>query len=137
MIAAITSLTAANPESFVLSRYTGDMNRRIDLAPLAGEIPVAVDVSVRLASIDNGLPARRAKAFATAFPGKTTILEILVPTVGGESATMSAWTWDARAWECWLPGKREDLTLRLEGNEWTVTNMNVVPNMSLAQTDCP
>jgi hypothetical protein len=90
MVGAIASLAVGNPESVVLSRYTGDMNRRVDLAPLAGEIPIAVDVDVRLALIDNGPSAGRAKAFARAFPGKTTILEISVPSLHGESATRTA-----------------------------------------------
>jgi hypothetical protein len=137
MVAAITSLAATNPDTVVLSRYTGDMNRRVDLAPLAGEIPISVDVDARLASIDNGPPAGRAKAFARAFPGKATILVISVPSLHGASATITAQTWDARAWECWLPGSGNSITLMLESNKWSVTSMSVLPKMSLAQTDCP
>jgi hypothetical protein len=137
MVAAITSLAAVNPDSVVLSRYTGDMKRRVDLAPLAGEIPIVVDVDVRLASIDNGPPAGRAKAFARAFPGKTTILEISVPSLHGGSATITARIWDARAWECWLPGRGSKITLMHDSNKWSVTSMTVERQMSLAQTDCP
>jgi len=119
----------------VLARYAGDMSRRLDLAPLTAETSVAVDLHAELAEIDNGPPERRSRAFANAFPRKTTILQVTVPNIHDTSATLIAWIWDARAWDCWLPGKADHITLSSEGEQWHVTSLSVEPNMSLVQ-DC-
>ena len=137
LVAAITALTTANPESVVLARYAGDIHKRLDLASLNYQVPVAVDVDGKLGPIDLGSPKYRAKVFELDFPRKTTILEVSVPDMHRGSATMTAWRWDARAWNCNLPGKSEHLTLRLEGRHWNVTITSADPKHLLLQTDCP
>jgi hypothetical protein len=124
-----------DPETMVLARYAGDMKLRLDLAPLVGDVPVAVDLDTRLAEIDNGPSARRAQAFARAFPGKTTVLVAEIPDLHEARATITLWVWDARAWECWLPGKVEHITMSRGGDEWRVASVDVKEGMSLT-TDC-
>ena len=137
LVAAIIALTATSPESVVLARYAGDIYKRLDLAPLNDQVPVAVDVGGKLGPIDLGSPKYRAKVFELDFPRKTTILELSVPDMHRGSATMTAWRWDALAWNCNLPGKSEHLTLRLEGGHWNVTITPADRKLLLLQTDCP
>ena len=137
LVAAITALTATNPESVVLARYAGDIYKRLDLALLNSQIPVAVDVGGKLGPIDTGSPKYRVKVFELDFPGKTTILEVSAPKLHGGWATMTAWRWDALAWNCSLPGKSEHLTLRRDEKHWSVTITSADPKALLLQTDCP
>jgi hypothetical protein len=137
LVAAITALTATNPESVVLARYAGDIYKRLDLALLNGQVPVAVDVGGKLGPIDTGSPKYRVRVFEFDFPGKTTILEVSAPKMHSGWATMTAWRWDALAWNCNLPGKSEHLTLRLDDKHWNVTITSADPKALLLQTDCP
>jgi len=134
VIAAIGALP--DPKEMVVARYAGDTRRRLDLSPLVSEIPATLDLDTRLAEIDNGPSARRARAFAKAFPGKTTVLVLAAPDLHEGWATITAWVWNARAWECWLPGRAEYLTLTQESDQWRVTDSKVVTDVSLAQSDC-
>jgi hypothetical protein len=137
LVAAVTALTAGNAGSVVLARYAGDIDRRLDLASLSSQVPVAIDVDDKLGPIDTGMPAYRARVFESDFPGKKTILEVSVPSLHGGWATMTAWRWDALAWKCALPGKAEQLTLRLENRHWSVTVKSTDPENLLLQTGCP
>lgn len=137
LVAAITAATAADARSVVLARYAGDIYRRLDLASLSRQVPVAVDAGGQLGPIDTGSPKYRAKVFETDFPGKTTILEMSAPSVRGGSATVTAWRWDALAWTCSLPGKAEHLTLRLEGKQWKVAATSADPERLLLKAGCP
>ena len=137
LVAAVTALTVGNAESVVLARYAGDIYRRLDLAPLNYHVPIAVDVDGKLGPIDAGVPTYRARVFEADFPGKKTILEVSVPNLHSGWATMTAWRWDALAWKCNLPGKAEQLTLKLEDKHWHVTVTSTDPNILLLQTDCP
>jgi hypothetical protein len=121
----------------VLARYAGDIYRRLDLASLSNQVPVAVDVNGKLGPIDTGPPTYRARVFELDFPRKTTILEVSVPNLHGDWATMTAWRWDALAWKCDLPGKAEHLTLKLEDKHWNVTVTSTDPKVLLQQRDCP
>ena len=134
IVAAVRSVPS--PETGVLARYAGDTRLRFDLAPLLDDISMAVDIDTQLAEIDNGPAARRARAFAKVFPGKTTILVAEIPDLHDTWATMTLWIWDARAWECWLPGKVEHITLSRVHEDWRVSSIDVKEGMSLAQTDC-
>ncbi len=137
LVAAITALTIADAKSVVLARYAGDIYRRLDLASLNNQVPVAVDVGGQLGPIDTGSATYRARVFETDFPGKTTILEVSAPNLRGGWATLTAWRWDALAWNCDLPGRAEHLTLRLEDKHWKVTVTSTDPKGLLLQTDCP
>jgi hypothetical protein len=137
LVAAITALTARDAESVVLARYAGDIYRRLDLASLSNQVPVAVDVNGKLGPIDMGPPTYRARVFELDFPRKTTILEVSVPNLHSDWATMTAWRWDALAWKCDLPGKAEHLTLKLEDKHWNATVTSTDPKVLLLQRDCP
>ncbi len=137
LVAAITAVTAGDARSVVLARYAGDIYRRLDLASLNREVPVAVDAGGQLGPIDTGMPKYRAKVFETDFPGKTTILELSAPSVRGGSATVTAWRWDALAWNCSLPGRSERLTLKLEDEHWKVTDTSADPERLLLKAGCP
>ena len=137
LVAAVTALTEGNADSVVLARYAGDIYRRLDLASLNHQVPVAVDVGGKLGPIDTGMPAYRAKVFELDFRGKETILEVSVPDLHSGWATMTAWRWDALAWKCDLPGKAEQLTLKLEDKHWIVTATSTDPKVLLLQTGCP
>jgi len=134
---AVAALSAGQERSTVLARYAGDRDRRLDLAPLAGELSVAVDAAGRLAPIDTGMPEYRARVFEYDFPGKTTILELSVPAVHGDAATLTAWRWDALAWRCELPGRKETVALRRIEGGWTVTARTPDPGAVLLRKDCP
>ncbi len=137
LVAAIASLAAADADSVVLARYAGDRYRRLDLASLNRQVPVKVDVDDRLGPIDTGPPKYRVRVFEYDFPGKSTILEMSAPKLRGGSATVTAWRWDALAWNCELRGKAEHLTLRLEDNQWRVTVTSADPDVLLLKAGCP
>lgn len=118
LIAAIAALTGDNGKSVVLARYAGDVHRRLDLASLSNEVPVAVDAGGRLGPIDEVSSKYRARVFETDFPRKTTILELSAPKRDGREATVTGWLWDALAWNCDLPGRAHSLTLKLENDRW-------------------
>jgi len=136
VVAAVASVTAGNPGSFVLARYAGDNYGRLDLASLHRQIPVAVDVDGKLGPIDTGPPPYRARVFEYDFPGKTTILELSAPKLRGDTATLKAWQWDALAWNCRLGGKSERLTLKLEGGQWRVTATAADPGAVVLEAGC-
>ncbi len=136
LVAAIKALTAADARSVVLARYAGDVYERLDLASLNRQVPVAVDFNGLLGPIDLGSPTYRARVFETDFPGKTTILEVSIPKVRGGRATMTAWRWDALAWNCSLRGKAEKLTLELVNERWNVAVASAGENV-LLKTGCP
>jgi hypothetical protein len=137
LLAAIASVAAGHANSIVLARYAGDRDRRLDLAPLAGEARIAVDASGRLGPIDTGMPEYRARVFEYDFPGRTTILELSVPAIRGDAATLNAWRWDALAWKCELPGKKEAIALRRVDGRWTVAATTPDPGSQLLRKDCP
>ena len=117
-IAAVVAATTGETDRVVLARYAGGVDRRIDLAPLDHQVPVAVDAGGRLGTIDWGPAQYRTRVFDYYFPGRTTILELSPPDVRGGSATITASRWDALAWKCELPGRSERLHLRFEGERW-------------------
>ncbi len=137
LVAAIAGLTAGNANSVVLARYAGDRYKRLDLASLNRQVPVAVDADGRLGPIDTGPPKYRARVFEADFRGKTTILEVSAPNIHGRSATITAWRWDALAWNCRLPGKSEQVTLALENDHWKVTGTSVDPEALELRAGCP
>lgn len=136
MAAAAAALSANQPDSIVLARYAGDRDRRLDLAPLAGELPIAVDVANKLAPIDTGMPEYRHRVFESDFPNKTTILELSVPAVRGDSATLTAWHWKGLDWKCALPGTAETITLRRSEGGWAVTGRKPQPGSVWIEKDC-
>src|SRR5438045_1654996 len=48
LISAIAALSSGDARSVVVARYAGDRFRRLDLASLKGEVPVALDAEGRL-----------------------------------------------------------------------------------------
>jgi hypothetical protein len=137
LLAAVAAISAGHADSIVLARYAGDRDRRLDLAPLAGEAGVAVDVAGKLAPIDKGMPEYRSRVFEYDFHGKTTILELSVPALHGDAATLTAWFWDGPAWKCDLPGRAETVSLRRVDGGWTVAARTPQPGTVLVRTDCP
>ncbi len=137
LVAAITALTVKNADSVILARYAGDLDKRLDLAPLRNHVPVSVDVSGKLGLIGEGSPKYFARVFEYDFPGKTTILEVSAPDLHSGWATITAWRWDALEWHCDLTGRSEQLTLKLDGKHWNVTATSVDPKVLLVRADCP
>lgn len=136
LLAALAALPPDDARTIVLARYAGDRDRRLDLAPLAGETPVAVDTTDKLAPIDTGMPQYRSRVFEYDFPGKTTILELSVPAVRGGSASLTAWRWDALSWHCELPGRAETVALERVDGRWTVRSRTPQPGSVRLRTDC-
>ncbi len=138
IVAAVGALTQNDAASVVLARYAGDAARRLDLASLSYQVPVAVDANGKLGPIDEGAPVYRAKVFEVDFPRKTTILEVSVPKIRGDRATLTAWRWDALAWKCDLPGRTEEVTLALGDGDgkWSVTAVSRGSKV-LIQAGCP
>jgi hypothetical protein len=136
VVAAVTAVTAGNPGSFVLARYAGDNYGRLDLASLHRQIPVLVDADGKLGPIDTGPPQYRVRVFEYDFPGRSTILELSAPKLRGDTATLTAWRWDALAWNCRLRGKSEKLTLKLEGGQWKVTATAADPGAVVLEAGC-
>jgi len=136
LVAAISALTVGNADSVILARYAGDIHKRLDLASLRNQVPVAVDAGGKLGLIGKGSPTYFARVFEFDFPGKTTILEVSAPDLHSGWATVTAWRWDGLDWHCDLPGKSEHLTLRREGGAWKVTN-TAEPKVVLVRADCP
>jgi uncharacterized protein (TIGR02246 family) len=135
-LAAVAALSAGHADSIVLARYAGDRDRRLDLAPLADDAPVAVDVADRLAPIDTGAPEYRHRVFEYDFPKKTTILELSVPAVRGDAASLTAWHWSGPEWKCALPGTSETVTLRRVDGSWAVTGRTPRPGSVRLEKDC-
>ena len=136
ILAAVAALSAGEADSIVLARYAGDRDRRIDLAPLAGEVAVRVDTADRLGPIDTGMPEYRSRVFEYDFPGRTTILELSAPSVRGDSATLTAWHWDGLSWHCELPGRVETVALERVDGRWTVRSRTPRPGSVQLRTDC-
>lgn len=137
VVAAVAALSAGQADSIVLARYAGDRDRRLDLAPLGGEVPIAIDASEKLAPIDSDMPAYRTRVFEYEFPKRTTILELSVPSIRGDSATVTAWRWDALEWKCELPGRTETVALaRVEGG-WVVRARTPRPGLVRIGKGCP
>jgi len=137
LVAAISALTEGNADSVILARYAGDIHKRLDLASLRNQVPVAVDAGGKLGLIGKGSPTYFARVFEFDFPGKTTILEVSAPDLHSGWATVTAWRWDGLDWHCDLPGKSEHLTLRREGGAWKVANTTAEPKDVLVRADCP
>jgi hypothetical protein len=137
ILAALAALPPADARAMVLARYAGDRDRRLDLASLAGEAAVAVDAADRLGPIDTGMPEYRHRVFEYDFPHKTTILELSVPAIRGDSATVTMSRWDGLAWKCELPGRSETVTLRRIEGGWTVTSRTPAPGALRLRKDCP
>ena len=137
ILAVLAALPAAEARSTVLARYAGDRDRRLDLASLAGAAPVAVDAADRLAPIDTGMPEYRHRVFEYDFPDKTTIIELSVPAIRGDSATVTAARWDGLAWKCELRGRSETVALRRIDGGWRVTARTPAPGALLLRKDCP
>jgi len=137
ILAALAALPAEEAHATVLARYAGDRDRRLDLAPIAGESPVGVDAADKLAPIDTGMPEYRHRVFEYDFPTKTTILELSVPAIRGDSATLTAWHWSALEWKCALPGIAETVTLRRAEGGWVVTGRTPQRGSVRIEKDCP
>ena len=137
LLAAVAVLADGHADSIVLARYAGDRDRRLDLASIAGESRVAVDTAGKLGPIDTGMPQYRSRVFEYDFPGKTTILELSVPAVRGDSATLTAWSWDGLAWKCELPGKAEVVSLARADAAWVVRATTPQPGGVRLGKECP
>ena len=136
MVAAVAGISAGSEGSMVLARYAGDRDRRLDLAPLDGALPVAIDVAGKLAPIDTGMPEYRHRVFEYDFPKKTTILELSVPILHGDSASLTAWHWSGRDWKCDLPGTAETVALRRVDGSWAVAGRTPRPGSVRLEKDC-
>jgi predicted ester cyclase len=136
VLAAVAALSAGHVDSIVLARYAGDRDRRLDLAPLADAAPVAMDLEGKLAPIDTGMPEYRHRVFEYDFPKKTTILELSVPVLHGDSASLIAWRWSGPDWKCDLPGTAETVTLRQVDGSWAVTGRIPRPGSVRLEKDC-
>jgi len=136
LLAAVAAISAGHADSIVLARYAGDRDRRLDLAPLADATPVAMDLEGKLAPIDTGMPEYRHRVFEYDFPKKTTILELSVPVLHGDSASLTAWHWSGPDWKCVLPGTAETVMLRRVDGSWTVTGRTPRPGSVRLEKDC-
>ena len=137
VIAAVVTATTGETDKVVLARYAGEVDRRIDLASLDHEVPIAVDSGDKLGPVDTGPAQYRARVVEYYFPGRTTILELSAPDVRGDSATVIVTRWDALAWKCDLPGRSERLTLRLRDGQWILAAAPDDPKALVLHMKCP